>query len=433
LVSPPPDALTNLSLQNGPDAIRIVSGDGSVLDVVGYGGLDDPPFVETLGAAAIAAGQSLARIPDGNDSDDNARDFSAAAPSPGRFNVPRHDVTLVLAPETPALAGRDTPGDERLVVDIVNSGVRDVAAGDVRVAVSDSTRGGNTESAAAVNTGAIPVGASERIALHVPLTDGFHRLSARAQYAADERGYNDVVILLRRVGRVPVLVSEVWSAPAPQCPQFVELFNAGTEAVDVGAWRIRDTRAHPVPLSTDSLVIPPRGFLAVSASPAALLACVPATPADGVVGVDGSWPSFNRSGSDIADSVVVTDRHGIPVEAVGYPPLPTGFSGVSLERVDLYPGTRRAVWRLSPSPLGCTPGLRNEASLYDAPVAGEQDVAPNPFAPRRGDVLRIAVAAGAGVARVVVTVFDTTGRRIADVGSSTALHALFLWVGRDRG
>jgi len=117
---------------------------------------------------------------------------------------------------------------------------------------------------------------------------------------------------------------------------------------------------------------------------------------------------------------------------VGYPPLPGGLSGVSLERVDLYDGARAAVWRLSPAAQGCTPAQPNEASLYDAPVEGEIDVAPNPFAPRRGDVLRIAVSGAAGVTGVVVSVFAADGRRVADVGSAGALPAVFLWDGRDR-
>lgn len=432
LVSPPPDAPVALSLQNGPDAIRIVAADGTVLDVVGYGGLDDPAHSETRGVAPVAAGMSIARVPDGNDTDDNAADFVAAAPSPGRFNVPRRDVALALAPGTPALFGRDAPGEERIGFDVVNAGVLAVEVGGVRVVVTDSTEAGSVEAATSVNTAVIAAGAAERVELRVALARGFHRLAAKASYAADERGHNDTVVLLRRVGRIPVLVSEVWSAPSPQCPQFVEVFNAGVVPVDVGGWRLRDMRAQPVPFASDSLVIPPRGFLAVSASPAALLACVPHAPRDAVLGVDGSWPSFNRSGKGVADSVVVLDRHGIVVEAVGYPPLPSGLSGVSIERVDLYEGARSPVWRLSPSPAGCTPGLPNGASLYDAPVAGELDIAPNPFAPGRGDVLRIAAHAGAGVARVVVSVFDATGRRVADVGSASALPAVFLWDGRDR-
>ncbi|HET6349717.1 MAG TPA: lamin tail domain-containing protein, partial [Candidatus Krumholzibacteria bacterium] len=86
LVVPLPDAVITYSLQNGPDAIRLVNADGGVLDTVGYGGLDDPDFVETRGADAVPAGKSIARALDGVDSNNNQIDFVAASPTPGRHN-----------------------------------------------------------------------------------------------------------------------------------------------------------------------------------------------------------------------------------------------------------------------------------------------------------------------------------------------------------
>ena len=84
LVTPLPDAVIAYALQTGPDAIRFVSAEGDVFDTVGYGGLDDPVFVEGLGVASVTAGKSVARVLDGVDSDDNSVDFAAASPTPGR-------------------------------------------------------------------------------------------------------------------------------------------------------------------------------------------------------------------------------------------------------------------------------------------------------------------------------------------------------------
>ncbi|HEX5131038.1 MAG TPA: lamin tail domain-containing protein [Candidatus Krumholzibacteria bacterium] len=430
-VQPAPDAVFGLSLQNGPDAIRIVSADGSVLDVVGYGGLDDPAYTEIRGAPPLPAGTALARIPDGHDTGDNAADFVPSLPSPGRFNVPRDDVTLRLAPGGATIAARDTPGAETITFDVANTGTRVVAAGAVTISIVDSTGTGSARAVERANLSSIAPGDSERVALSLSLERGYHWLQARASYAPDERAGNDTLRLLRRVGGIPVLVSEVWSAPRDGCPQFVELYNAGSQAVDVGGWSLRDSRAQPVGFASDSLVIGARAFLAIAASPSALLACVPGTPRAGVAGVDGSWPAFNRAGSDAADSVVVFDRYGVVVDAVAYPGLASGVSGRSLERVDLYAGSAGAVWRLSPAVAGCTPGLPNEASLYDKPPGGELSLAPNPFAPARGELLRIAVDAGPAVVRAVVSVFDARGRRVADVGSAAAFPAVFLWDGRD--
>ena len=84
-----------VTLQNGPDAVRLVQ-QGRVLDRVGYGALNDPGFYE--GRPALDdPDASLARIPDGRDSDDNAADFQAARPSPGRRNAPQREWRVSLA------------------------------------------------------------------------------------------------------------------------------------------------------------------------------------------------------------------------------------------------------------------------------------------------------------------------------------------------
>jgi hypothetical protein len=73
-----------LALDGGGLALR--APDGSLIDAVGWGTATNA-LVETAPAPAPAAGQSIARAPDGSDSDDNSKDFKVAAvPSPGAPN-----------------------------------------------------------------------------------------------------------------------------------------------------------------------------------------------------------------------------------------------------------------------------------------------------------------------------------------------------------
>jgi hypothetical protein len=73
-----------LALDGGGLALR--APDGSFVDAVGWGTAANA-LVETAPAPAPAAGQSIARVPDGHDSDDNSRDFMIAAqPTPGAAN-----------------------------------------------------------------------------------------------------------------------------------------------------------------------------------------------------------------------------------------------------------------------------------------------------------------------------------------------------------
>ena len=75
-VTPVPDRVVDLGLQNGPDAIRLRWPDGAI-EVLGYGALELPEYF--CGAAAMDApsGQSLARTPDDADLGSNALDFRA--------------------------------------------------------------------------------------------------------------------------------------------------------------------------------------------------------------------------------------------------------------------------------------------------------------------------------------------------------------------
>jgi len=60
---------------------------GQLVDSAGYGSGTSNGFVEGAPAAAPPAGQSISRIPDGHDTDDNASDFSVtASPTPGAAN-----------------------------------------------------------------------------------------------------------------------------------------------------------------------------------------------------------------------------------------------------------------------------------------------------------------------------------------------------------
>lgn len=78
-------ALNGSGLQNGPDGLRIVR-DGQTLDAVAY---EDkvPACGEGAAAPADDGAQSLARCPDGFDTDDNALDFKLSTPTPGTASV----------------------------------------------------------------------------------------------------------------------------------------------------------------------------------------------------------------------------------------------------------------------------------------------------------------------------------------------------------
>jgi len=108
----PAEVEVAFNLGNGDqnaDAVRLVQPDGTVADIVVYGGPNDDGWTTEAGSpaspvAAPNAGLSLGRCPDGADSDDNAADFVV-------FVVPTPDAPNLTDPCTPADTG-DTGGND---------------------------------------------------------------------------------------------------------------------------------------------------------------------------------------------------------------------------------------------------------------------------------------------------------------------------------
>jgi len=209
-VSPAPQVVMELALQNGPDAVRLVWPDGAV-EVVGYGALADPEYYCGSPAPDVAAGQSLARVPDGADLGSNARDFRAAAPSPGRANQPGRDLALVrgslaLAPEQPGPGAPATLSGR-----LVNRGGTAVAADEATLAAG---AGG-----AALGGGRLEValspGDTAAFTIALPaLPAGKLVIEARLALAGDEEPGNDADSLTARVGPGPLAITEIQFHPA---------------------------------------------------------------------------------------------------------------------------------------------------------------------------------------------------------------------------
>ncbi len=431
LVRPPPGAVSGFSIQNGPDALRVTVG-GEPSDLVAYGGLDDGAYAEGVSAPAVDAGRSLARIPDGHDSGDNAADLASAEPSPGAFNVARHDAAVGVSGATVGAAVLGADGRELVTLVVTNNGQHDIGAGLVAVELWDSTVDGSSFLERSVNDADIAPGMEFELAVSVILTPGYHWLVADVDFSGDERVANDRVVLLRRVGGPELLVSEVLCYPADGCPQFVELYNAGAD-VDISGFKLRDRSHKPAVVTTRSFTIPARGYAVITPDATALVACYPGAGEGIIVEHAGTWPTLNRTGSGgVSDSVILTDALTLPVDAIAYPPVGSDHEGRSLERVDLFSGRDTQTWVLSRDPSGASPGRPNERSLFAPPAPGSVDVTPRTFSPYDGETLTVSVDSGPGTA-VVVSVYDVEGRRVTALGSATAFPAVFLWDGRGDG
>lgn len=94
------DLLLDFDFQNGPDSVVLRDAAGSVLDALGYGVFGPGEVNAGEGAPAVdpPAGESVARLFADVDTNDNAADFTAGAPTPGvaPLSVPEPAATALL-------------------------------------------------------------------------------------------------------------------------------------------------------------------------------------------------------------------------------------------------------------------------------------------------------------------------------------------------
>jgi hypothetical protein len=423
------DVVFDLGLQNGPDAICLVNR-GGVVDVLGYGPLDDPAFFEGRSAPDVSPGFGLARVPDGNDTNDNQSDFIAAQPSPGRFNVPRDDVMIRVGEGTSSRAVWPGATSEIIRLCVSNSGLCAVARGAASVELEDSTGLLTRVVGSVVNDVELAPGDSLEVAFTVELEFGYHFASARVLYPPDERTGNNVLNLVRWVGAVPLVVSEVMSHPRSGCPEYIELFNAGGESYDLAGHWLRDAAHAPARVASTSTPVEPGGFAVLTSDEKALRGCF-AGLGTGVVEIEGAWPSLNHTGGSEADSIVLLDSLMLPLIRVSYPPQPADSRGRSLERVDLYASAGPAIWVLSHDPRGGSPGQRHAGAILNRPDGPGVRASPNPFDPWGSETLFLTIPEQPVSSRVVVSIFDIRGRRVKDVGAPARLPSVVAWDGTD--
>ncbi len=418
-------ATAGFSLQNGPDALRLL-GDGVVVDVVGYGGIDQAGAMETRGVPPVPAGRSIARVPDGVDTDDNAADFAARPPTPGRRNVPRRNATLERtgAPVQAVATGATVT----LAVRVRSTGTDTLD--DVDVAWFDSSAAGVERPVGPVDvTGPLAPGAVRELRRTVSVAAGYHAFVALARTPGDAVPVDDRVVVRVRAGRPPVRVSEVAADPPPGCPPFVELAAVGGDGADVQGWRVRDAAHAPSLVTRASRRVRPGAPLAIAADSVALNAWVaPGVAASRIVAMAGHWPRLDRTGGAEADSVIVLDAWGLVVDAVAYPEAPPGRS---VERVNLFAGAGAPVWAPSAEPRGASPGRPGRVAVRRPPRRAAVVLDPDPFDAARGAPLRVLVGEAPGAYSARVQVFDTSGRRVVDLGRVAPLPAAFVWDGRD--
>ena len=234
-----------------------------------------------------------------------------------------------------------------------------------------------------------------------------------------------------------LLVNEIMYRPESGFGEWLELFNNSGFPVNLEGWYMADATGRERLIADDRLVIAPYDYLILCQDIESFHLQYPQCSSPAAVPT-GGWPRLNDSPSSInggayADVVEIFDHFGRLVESIRYSDLLSSKRGVSIERVssELCSTGRIAIWQMSGSNGGATPGEANSITTSNLPSAGSVIIAPDRFDPKYGGT-SITVSILPAETGCSVRIFDMNGmevRRIIGISGSDRIFSCF-WDGR---
>lgn len=146
-----------------------------------------------------------------------------------------------------------------------------------------------------------------------------------------------------------VLINEIMFAPSGDEPEWVEIFNASQDTINLKNWSISDATKKVNIIKNDFLLYP-NEFLILTADSSILNFYNIGSKL-----ISLSLPTLNNTG----DAVAIYDKTGSKIDSVYYQGN-WGKTGYSIERIDLEePSNDSTNWAIPPDSIKATPGREN--------------------------------------------------------------------------
>ena len=343
------DIVTTLAFQNGgseTDGVRLVSADGQFTDTILYDEPNDNNLPDDLSdpgttfAPDVSSGNSLARIHDGEDSDNSELDwFECEDPSPGEPNIYPIDLAL------DEIIAIENDGNYQLISYISNLSTSDVdnLAASIEISINGTLFG--SYDLPEINSN----GTIEFIIELGSFSAGLQVVSADLNFIYDielENNYRTISFL---VGESSLIINEILFKPAFNNQEWIEIFNRGDCGYVVDNFQIIDASGGIIEFSG---TIDAQDFLVICQDENQIMElysfAIPAKIAEA-----NSWTALNNN-----DEVLkLTDEYGTMLDSTSYSgnSCPTDFS---IERVNPFED-EEIVWEICEDSLGGTPTLPN--------------------------------------------------------------------------
>lgn len=272
---------------------------------------------------------------------------------------------------------------------------------------------------------------------------------AELVYNADMRTSDNVAsaIVSHEYENRILVINEIMYDPLEGESEWVELYNRGSDAVDLQSWTIEDG---PTPagninrssLASNRFQVRPGEFIVVAAD-SSILSRFPnlVEAGDGnrvIILNESSGLGLGNSG----DAVVLRDLTGAVIDSVFYDPdwhnpQLIDTKGRSLERInpDLDSNDERN-WSTATSGPGGSPGSQNSIFTVSRPTSSSLSINPNPFSPDADgfeDFCLISYTLPAVTAVIRARLYDIRGRKIRTLADHelSASTGQILWDGKD--
>ena len=189
-----------------------------------------------------------------------------------------------------------------------------------------------------------------------------YQIIARVNFAEDQNLTNNILVKQFTVSPPgndfnDIVINEIMYAPPSSEPEWLEIFNRTSNAINLKNWKLSDAST-TITITSQDKFIDVNSFLVISRDSS--IRNYYNVPSQIII---ANIPSLNNTG----DAVVISDFNGTKIDSVSYLPTWGGSAGgKSLERVSVDSSSNNpANWKTSKSIFNATPGTYNSVTQKD--------------------------------------------------------------------